>query len=193
MNRDDAYRKANPLGGPATMFRTIAGRLEAGEDYYAVLEDYGLVHSESAPSVRAVTEEVRRLRAGPVINLGRYDRGWDDALQRVELFTASLPSETAPVGCKEKDSEAPTPRTDALVEKLSRGGDIRAILGALDERAALSRQLERELAAAQSATQRSVELEEGYDYRTHEGWISRVQHGTNITELLGPGGWTPAL
>jgi hypothetical protein len=37
-----AYAKANPLGGPATMFETIAGRIRAGEEFYAVLADYGL-------------------------------------------------------------------------------------------------------------------------------------------------------
>ncbi|MGH9369694.1 MAG: hypothetical protein ACRD3M_18740 [Thermoanaerobaculia bacterium] len=38
-----AYRKANPLGGPAKMFRAIAERLEAGEDYWAVMQDYGIM------------------------------------------------------------------------------------------------------------------------------------------------------
>ena len=33
---------ANPLDGPATMFEAIARRLRAGEDYQAVLEDYGV-------------------------------------------------------------------------------------------------------------------------------------------------------
>lgn len=59
-SRTDAYRKANPLGGPATVFRAIAGRLEAGEDYYAVLEDYGLVHSESAARPSSPEEQVTK-------------------------------------------------------------------------------------------------------------------------------------
>ena len=37
-----AYAKANPLGGPASMFRAIAERIEAGEEYWAVLRDYGV-------------------------------------------------------------------------------------------------------------------------------------------------------
>jgi len=37
------YAKANPLGGPASMFRVMAERIEAGEEeYHAVLADYGL-------------------------------------------------------------------------------------------------------------------------------------------------------
>jgi hypothetical protein len=39
-----AYAEANPLGGPARMFEAIAERIRAGEDYYAVLDDYGLQH-----------------------------------------------------------------------------------------------------------------------------------------------------
>ena len=37
-----AYEAANPLGGPARMFEAIAERIRAGEDYYAVLADYGV-------------------------------------------------------------------------------------------------------------------------------------------------------
>lgn len=54
MSSTDAYRKANPLGGPAAMFRTIAERLEAGEEYHAVLADYGLAHSEKPAQQRSV-------------------------------------------------------------------------------------------------------------------------------------------
>jgi hypothetical protein len=39
-----AHAEANPLGGPARMFDAIAERIRAGEDYYAVLDDYGLQH-----------------------------------------------------------------------------------------------------------------------------------------------------
>lgn len=38
-----AYAKANPLGGPAKMFYAIAERIEAGDDFHAVLADYGVV------------------------------------------------------------------------------------------------------------------------------------------------------
>lgn len=44
--RDEAlaakYATTNPLGGPATMFEVIASRLRAGEDYQAVMDDYGI-------------------------------------------------------------------------------------------------------------------------------------------------------
>lgn len=40
----EAYRAANPLGGPASMLRAAAERIEAGEEYHAVLADYGLAH-----------------------------------------------------------------------------------------------------------------------------------------------------
>lgn len=40
---DPAYAAKNPLGGPAKVFRAIAERIEAGEDYDAVLKDYDLV------------------------------------------------------------------------------------------------------------------------------------------------------
>ena len=36
------YAAANPLGGPARMFEAIAERIRSGEDYYAVLADYGV-------------------------------------------------------------------------------------------------------------------------------------------------------
>ena len=38
-----AYKKANPLGGPAKVFDAMASRIRAGEDYYEVLRDYGFV------------------------------------------------------------------------------------------------------------------------------------------------------
>lgn len=40
--RHETYAAANPLGGPATMFEAIARRLRAGEDYQAVMDDYGI-------------------------------------------------------------------------------------------------------------------------------------------------------
>lgn len=38
----EAYAKANPLGGPASMFWMMAERIEAGEPYDEVLRDYGV-------------------------------------------------------------------------------------------------------------------------------------------------------
>lgn len=40
--RREEYDRANPLGGPASMFRAMAERIEAGEAYAAVLADYGV-------------------------------------------------------------------------------------------------------------------------------------------------------
>ena len=42
------YAERNPLGGPATVFDAIAERLRAGEEYHAVLADYGLAVSARA-------------------------------------------------------------------------------------------------------------------------------------------------
>ena len=39
----EEYQRANPLGGPAAMFDTIADRIRAGEPMADVLADYGLV------------------------------------------------------------------------------------------------------------------------------------------------------
>lgn len=41
-----AYEAANPLGGPARMFEAIAERIRSGENYYAVLADYGVTVEE---------------------------------------------------------------------------------------------------------------------------------------------------
>ncbi len=46
--RSDAYAYANPFGGPASVFRAAAERIEAGEDYDAVLIDYGLLRERRA-------------------------------------------------------------------------------------------------------------------------------------------------
>lgn len=104
MSSADAYRAANPLGGPAAMFRTIAERLEAGEDYQAVLADYGLAHSERAtPSLtaREALEEAARICE----QMESAQRGWQkvvndhaadivrDAAYRIRALAASLPAE----------------------------------------------------------------------------------------------------
>lgn len=47
--------------------------------------------------------------------------------------------------------------------------------------------------STQSESERRIELEEGFRYWTHEGHIARFNQATETTELLGPGGWTPAL
>lgn len=47
------YRRRNPLGGPAKMFRVIAARIEAGEEYCAVLADYGISFAPAPVRKRA--------------------------------------------------------------------------------------------------------------------------------------------
>jgi len=54
LEKAEKYAKDNPLGGPAKMFEAIASRIRAGEDYYAVLDDYDLQH-KSPPSANAPT------------------------------------------------------------------------------------------------------------------------------------------
>ncbi len=49
----DEYERKNPLGGPASVFRAAAERIEAGEDYDAVLRDYGLAHVDEREALAA--------------------------------------------------------------------------------------------------------------------------------------------
>jgi hypothetical protein len=51
--RAEEYAKHNPLGGPATMFETIARRLRAGEEYHEVMHDYGIVDTK----VQAISQD----------------------------------------------------------------------------------------------------------------------------------------
>lgn len=62
----EAYTKANPLGGPATMFETIARRLRAGENYDEVMADYGLARAAEAGDKDG--ERYRWLRAEHGVN-----------------------------------------------------------------------------------------------------------------------------
>lgn len=64
-----AYEQANPLGGPATMFDTIARRIRAGEPYDEVLADYGLARAAEAGDKDG--ERYRFLRANAVH--GRFE------------------------------------------------------------------------------------------------------------------------
>lgn len=47
LERRLGYRRQNPLGGPAKMFRAMAERLEAGDSWDSVLRDYGVTVAES--------------------------------------------------------------------------------------------------------------------------------------------------
>lgn len=56
--RREEYDRANPLGGPASMFRVMAERIEAGEAYAAVLADYGVTVG-APPSDRGSEQDSR--------------------------------------------------------------------------------------------------------------------------------------
>lgn len=77
----EEYRRANPLGGPANFFHAIAERIEAGEDYDAVLRDMGVtVHSKFGDHPREATPEIFTSESGvhpiPVANaLEQFQRG----------------------------------------------------------------------------------------------------------------------
>ena len=47
------YRERNPLGGPAKVFDAMASRIRAGENYYAVLDDYGCMVKPDAPAPKS--------------------------------------------------------------------------------------------------------------------------------------------
>lgn len=48
----EAYAAVNPMGGPAVIFEAMAKRIRAGEDFYAVLDDYGLQSKPEAGAER---------------------------------------------------------------------------------------------------------------------------------------------
>ncbi len=84
----EAYAKANPLGGPATMFEAIARRLRAGENYDEVLADYGLARAAEAgdlAKVRALADKWDRQAAEHGV---RQFTGNDHALFANELRAA---------------------------------------------------------------------------------------------------------
>jgi hypothetical protein len=69
------YKEANPLGGPASMFRTIAERIEAGEPYHDVLQDYGVsvnVPDQERDEVTAFYSDAAR---APVVSDGWRELG----------------------------------------------------------------------------------------------------------------------
>jgi hypothetical protein len=74
-----AYAEANPLGGPARMFEAIAERIRAGEDYYAVLDDYGLQH-KGADAKDAERYRWLRDRKNAVKSFDMFNENCDDVL-----------------------------------------------------------------------------------------------------------------
>jgi hypothetical protein len=53
------YALRNPLGGPASMLEEAANRVRAGEDFHAVLGDYGLADGERTEKLEAFVAKVR--------------------------------------------------------------------------------------------------------------------------------------
>lgn len=63
-NPREEYARQNPLGGPASMFRVMAERIEAGEPYQAVLDDYGVTVGAALASNPAVGAEAEKSEGG---------------------------------------------------------------------------------------------------------------------------------
>ena len=58
-----AYAEKNPLGGPARIFEAMAERVRAGEDFHAVLADFGLhSHQEVVAGMRDICRFTIRLQ-----------------------------------------------------------------------------------------------------------------------------------
>ena len=50
------YREKNPLGGPAKVFDAMADCIRAGDDYSAVLKEYGFCHEAELAKLKALAE-----------------------------------------------------------------------------------------------------------------------------------------
>ena len=50
------YREKNQLGGPAKVFDAMADQIRAGDDYNAVLKEYGFCHEAELARVKAHAE-----------------------------------------------------------------------------------------------------------------------------------------
>ena len=55
----EEYAAANPLGGPARIFDAMAERVRAGEDFYAVLADYGFCETKQLEIFRAALIDIK--------------------------------------------------------------------------------------------------------------------------------------
>ena len=69
--QEQAYKQANPLGGPAKVFDAMANAIRAGDDYHAVLRQYGF--AEQQEPVQQEPEIVERIkcRAGQTLRTVR--------------------------------------------------------------------------------------------------------------------------
>ena len=89
------YAAKNPLGGPASMFEVMAERIRAGEDYAAVLADYGL-RSET-PAIPAEHTTLMRHRFWQAFHASKSV----DSTQFQEAYTAMLAAAPSPDGNEE--------------------------------------------------------------------------------------------
>ena len=61
--RAQSYESANPLGGPAKVFDAMANAIRAGDEYHAVLRQYGFAEIAAAqPAVPLTDEQINTLR-----------------------------------------------------------------------------------------------------------------------------------
>ena len=54
--QQQAYQQANPLGGPAKVFDAMADAIRAGDDYHAVLRQYGYIEAQQQEPVAWATQ-----------------------------------------------------------------------------------------------------------------------------------------
>ena len=69
IERIRVYQHKNPLGGPAKVFEAMADCIRAGDDYHAVLAEYGFQIAAPQPS----TAEVSSAPSGPGKGVGQGD------------------------------------------------------------------------------------------------------------------------
>lgn len=58
----ESYAAANPLGGPAVIFDSMASRIRAGEDFYHVLADYGFQEAAKPVSGQNQPRKPRKMQ-----------------------------------------------------------------------------------------------------------------------------------
>ncbi len=91
-----AYAKVNPMGGPAVVFRAMASRIEAGEEFQSVLDDYGFAVSHGvAPIPDSVAAFVRNLQnTPPVVRVSSFRAEVFEDVRVGELLAAIAPRST---------------------------------------------------------------------------------------------------
>lgn len=155
----EEYELRNPLGGPASMFRMMASRIEAGENYDAVLADYGFVHTPAATGMpdSPLTPYGEALdllqRALPLLR-GHVQAG--SAVHAVEAFlervdpawaALSVPSSLPSASGNNQRESAPNPPS-------TRGGEA-GLCGAREARTTAADSHQSELASPTSGTRMS--------------------------------------